>query len=194
MSDIVFILLITENGNGYDDPLNQKIVFIAHNEKLKTDIKSILYLLNRKNTRGVNNLNLNIIEHDLMIMNIDYLGKYNDLIDYNQTKIFSMDAISEEELSRYMMKFYLLMQKDTHIKQILYSRRKKYVPGNKKMYFFLIKIFICNSCTDKFILDNIFNVETIDIKKVKIKVNNIEMDKNNKTEQGIKKNNWKNFN
>lgn len=192
-NDKVFILLTTENGNGYVDELNQKIVVIAYDNEAKTDIKNILYLINKQNTKNKKTLNLNIVEYDLTIMNFDFLGKYEEMTNYKTTKIFSIDVDNEIELSTIMLNLYSKMNEYNEIKQILYTRRKKY-NGYKKVFFFLIKVFIDINYSNNDIKSNILSSNLILNKQIKIKINDIEINKNNKNEQGIKKNNWENFN
>ena len=125
-------------------------------------------------------------------MNFDYLGKYEEMINYTHTKIFSVDANNEQELSYIMKCLYEKMKNNNMIKQILYSRRRKHV-GDKKCIFFLIKIFIDIKCENTIIKKEILTPTVLIDKNIKIKINDIEIDKNNKHEQGVKKNNWANF-
>ena len=153
----VFILLTTENGNGYSDPLTQKIVFIAYDQETKKDIEYVLQLIDSKKfEKNKQYLNFNIRDYDLSIMNFDYLGKYEEMINYTHTKIFSVDANNEQELSYIMKCLYEKMKNNNMIKQILYSRRRKHV-GDKKCIFFLIKIFIDIKCENTIIKKEISN-------------------------------------
>jgi hypothetical protein len=58
------------------------------------------------------------------------------------------------------------------------------------MFFFLIKIFI-NINIDIPNIKKLLNSNIILNKDIKLKVDDINIDKQNKSEQGIKKNNWK---
>lgn len=187
----MFIVFVTENGNGYSNPNDQKIVTFGYDEKTITNIFNILYLINRNNTNYKKILNINIVDYDMTILNFDHLNKYNELIDYTKTHTFSIEANNEQELSNLLIRFFESMINDSNIKQVLYSRRRKYINTRKqKVLFFLVKIFICKSYSIEYIKNNIF--KNINI-KIKLKINDIEFDKSNKLEQGIKKNNWINI-
>ena len=118
---------------------------------------------------------------------------YSKVVDYTETYIISIDVDTEHELSTILINIFTLMINDNNIIQVLYSRRKKYV-DNKKMFFFLIKIFINKS---KYSIEQIKNQILIkDIilkKKMKLKISDIDIDNNNKSEKGIRKNNWINI-
>lgn len=185
----VFLLMTTENGNGYINTECQKIVIIANDEDSITNIYNILFLINKQNTNNRKLLQLNIIDYDLTILNINYLGQHDILTNYTKTHILSIDVNNEVELSQIMINIFDIMQTNKNIMQVLYSRRKKY-NGFKKIFFFLIKIFInINvSITD---IKTLLNSNIILNKTIKLKVDDININKCNKQEQGIKKNNWK---
>jgi hypothetical protein len=185
----VFLLITTENGNGYTNEECQKIVTIGNEKNSIKNIFNILFLLDRNNTRNKKLLQFNIIDYDLTILNINYLGQHDVLTNYKKTNILSIDANSESEVSQIMINVFELMQNNDNIMQILYTRRKKY-NGIKKMFFFLIKIFI-NINIDIPNIKKLLNSNIILNKDIKLKVDDINIDKQNKSEQGIKKNNWK---
>jgi len=185
----MFVVFVTENGNGYVNENDQKIVTFGYDKKTIENIFNILYIINRNNTRNRKCLNINIIDYDMTILNFNYLNKYNELIDFNSTYIFSIEANNEQELSQLLITFFANMINDDNIKQMLYTRRKK-IFKSRKVVFFLVKLFISKTYSIEFIKSNIF--KNIDI-KIKLKINDIEFDKSNKSEQGIKKNNWVNI-
>ena len=188
----IYILLTTENGNGYANEECQKIVIIANDDDSIQKIFEIFYIMNRNNTRNKRLLKFNIIDYDLTVMNIDYLGKYEELVDFKQTHIISIDADNDAELSAIMINVFEHMQQMPCIKQLLYSRRKKY-NGTKKVFFFLIKVFIDKETSIEEIKSTVLPSHIIINKKMKLKVNDFQMDKQNKNEQGVKKNNWENI-
>ncbi len=187
----VFLLMTTENGNGYTNEECQKIVTIGNDNDSITNIFNILFLLDRNNTRNRKVLQLNIIDYDLTILNINYLGQHDVLTNYKKTHILSIDANTEYEVSQIMINIFEIMQINTNVMQVLYSRRKKY-NGVKKVFFFLIKIFI-NINIDISQIKTILNPNIILNKNIKLKIDDINIDKLNKSEQGVKKNNWKNI-
>lgn len=187
----VFVLMTTENGNGYTNEECQKIVTIGNDNDSITNIFNILFLLDRNNTRNKKVLQLNIIDYDLTILNINYIGQHDVLTNYKKTHILSIDANNETEVSQIMINIFEIMQINNNVMQILYSRRKKY-NGVKKVFFFLIKIFI-NINIDIPQIKTILNPNIILNKNIKLKIDDINIDKLNKSEQGIKKNNWKNI-
>lgn len=188
----IYILLTTENGNGYANEECQKIVIIANDDDSVQKIFEIFYMMNKNNTRNKRLLKFNIIDYDLTVMNIDYLGKYEELVDFKQTHIISIDADNDVELSAIMINVFEHMQKNHCIKQLLYSRRKKY-NGVKKVFFFLVKVFVDKNKTIDEIKNVILPPPIVINKKMKLKVNDFQMDKQNKNEQGVKKNNWINI-
>lgn len=192
--NLIFLLLINENGTEYSDPVNQKIVKLANEKESKTDIQIILHMLNphREDLRDKKRLNIDIREYDMTIMNFDYLGKYKELINHLQTNIFSIDLNDERELSYVMLQLYEQMKTNDSIKQILYTRRRRPI-GKKKGVFFLVKIFIDIEFPLEEIKTKILTIDTILNRAIKKKVSDKSIDKNNKLEQGVKKSNWINF-
>lgn len=191
--NLMFVMFVTENGNGYQNDFLQKIITFGYDKTSIENIYNILYLLNKKNTQNRKLLNICILDHDITILNFDYLSMYSKVVDYTETYIISIDVDTEHELSTILINIFTLMINDNNIIQVLYSRRKKYV-DNKKMFFFLIKIFINKS---KYSIEQIKNQILIkDIilkKKMKLKISDIDIDNNNKSEKGIRKNNWINI-
>lgn len=192
MAGNMFILLTTENGNGYVDDRCQKVVSIAYDEETIQNIFNIFFLINKSNTRNRRMLNFNIIDHDMTVLNIDYLGRYEEMIDYKQTTIMSIDIDDEVELSNIMINIFEKMQECPCIKQVLYSRRKKY-NGTKKVFFFLIKVFVDKKIPIADIKKDILTERVVYNKTIKLKVNDIDVNRDNKLEQGVKKNNWINL-
>lgn len=190
--NLMFVMFVTENGNGYTNDFDQKIVTFGYDQHSIENIYNILYLLNRQNTQNRKMLHMNILDYDMTILNFDYLNKYTTITNYQETHIFSIDINTEQELSQMMNNIFTLMINNTDVIQVLYSRRKKYIDG-KKSFFFLVKIFINKKYTIDYIKSDILTQDKTLNKKIKLKINDIEIDKTNKLEKGIRKNNWINI-
>jgi hypothetical protein len=189
----IFILSITENGNGYSNESDQKIITFGYDQETIENIYNILLVLNRRNTYNRKVLNINILDYDMTLLNFDYVHVYSVVTDYTQTHIFSIEIGTEHELSDLLIVLFDLMTRDTNVAQVLFTRRKKYIDNNKS-FFFLVKIFITKSYTIDYIKTNVLTPSIIGNFKLKLKINDIEIDKSNKLEKGIRKNNWINVN
>lgn len=190
--NLMFVMFVTENGNGYENDYLQKIVTFGYDQPSIDNMFNMLYLIDRHNTQNKKLLYMNILDYDMTILNFDFLNKYTDITDYQKTHIFSIDVNNEQELSVMLINLFTLMINNFNVMQILYTRRKKYING-KRMFFFLIKIFINKKLSFDEIKNTILTPKNILNKKIKVKIDDLQMDKTNINEKGIRKNNWINI-
>lgn len=190
--NLMFVVFINENGKGYEDEFIQKIVTFGYDKTSIENIYNIIHLINRQNTYNRKMLNFNILDYDMTILNFDYLNKYSKVVDYRETHILSVDIDNEHELSETLANLFTLMINDKNVIQILYSRRKKYIES-RKTFFFLIKILIEKTYTVEYIKQHILTKDVIPKKIIKLKISDIDIDKTNKNERGVRRNNWINI-
>ena len=115
----------------------------------------------------------------MTIVNFDYIGKYADIANYKNTFIFSTECSNEKDLSIYMVSMLDKMINNRDIIQVLYTRRKKYV-DSRKLFFFLVKLFICRKFTVEYIKSNILDKNNINYQPKDLELMFIRLSKNKK--------------
>lgn len=170
-----------------DNPLlNHKpiIIELAENElftgeKIKKFLNCIIENKFNKNS------NVNFTYTDIDIIDLSYRKQIVDIVDHTKSYILSLMANTLIEAATIIYDiFNNLMINKSIVKRCSFSKRNKKV-GAKTFHNFLIKIYLGDIEFKDVNFDFLSNYE------IKLKVDDKKINFDDKTEIGIKQNNWK---